>query len=547
MNDQNHLWQALHDLYSGWCTENMLLLLGAHWLPPDTAFQIPWEERIQLAIPIGTYVHLLELVRHAQGLLFPRQNLVDVAAAVSLTAFGPWQAGDPPPQVVENIGYLTRYARRLDKSRKRSGLRKQIAELREQRGAQEVISALKAELQDLESQALVHNTAHLVVAYGCGWRCPIAAGAAADDPPGGEDGAEAALLPPAWAAPWDSAFQLFTHLTENATFYTLQELYRRVLPQFLGRDVARGYAAELAATIVENECTCGGGTCETHHRLAAWCPSRHSLEKFILQAVRGSFSRKILPDAFKRSMLFPALRTDYRVTVGTVETKICHIENGAGIQAFVDNALANPDAVPHIGMHVQGLPALYAGDECPEGHSPVRSQTYYKYRTNQLLVPEEHEAGGGLVAAGTHLLLERRWCGICRNLYPRDLPSCPLHPPPAEWTRPDGAAHVYVYLAGAVAAGPPLAAHGGNPPQPPLEVPEELFPVLEILREHIPVNNLVLVDNVLAAAQADARGQAMIELADCLQDAAAAGERWFTLFTEGVQAYKARMEQADGT
>jgi hypothetical protein len=313
--------------------------------------------------------------------------------ALALVAFGPQGEGDPPDAVWADVYQaVTHYAPSDDRD------------------------------QWLD----------LVIAWGAGWRGGRMV------PAGGS----------AWERVWESALVALIGMTEAAlreTFAKLGTLLEEAHDQLSNLDQMAQlwpYASLIAMELAAGTCECvqrrrGGQQSDDpqddaqalenqrcrqeKHRLASWDPEKCRLRAFIAQAVRGSAIAGLQADAFKFSMLYPLLRMETGLLVGTAEFVVCQCntealssvrETGAPLQikSLVRGSQAGQKTARAQGLHNRAT--------CPDCHRhPVREHCYYIAREKWFLIPYTH--------GGSYYEIERLKCKQCNNLlvYPDDLRS----------------------------------------------------------------------------------------------------------------------------
>lgn len=229
----------------------------------------------------------------------------------------------------------------------------------------------------------------IVTAWGCGW------------------GREIDLHTTAWDRTWPLAVVALRSMVEASVRQTIGMIQGRIDDlERVGRDEIRLYADLIALELAKSHCTCGSHLksckdkaghfcCRPPHKLIHWKPVERSLRSFVAEAVRGLAEDELRSGAYAVSMLYPLLRDDTRLLVGSAEFKVCHT-----------------------------CGEKYEGSHCP---NPIcrapddLHRTRHEARKNWLLIPYDTFDGRG------HYDLAERWrCSACACLYPVALAHCPL-------------------------------------------------------------------------------------------------------------------------
>ena len=229
----------------------------------------------------------------------------------------------------------------------------------------------------------------IVTAWGCGWGRNI-------DPCAGP-----------WEKTWPLAMLALRSIVEASVRQTVGMIQKRVNEMdIIGRDDIRLYADMIALELAKSRCACGShlksckqkddhACCRPAHRLATWKPAERTLRSFVAEAVRGLADDEFRSGAYALSMLYPLLRDDTRLIVGSVEFKVCHVCD----EKYEGSVCANPACRAPDDLH----------------------RTRHEARKNWLLIPYDMFDGRG------HYVLVERWrCSACACLYPLELPHCPL-------------------------------------------------------------------------------------------------------------------------
>jgi hypothetical protein len=271
----------------------------------------------------------------------------------------------------------------------------------------------------------------LALAWGCGWRRPVAS----------EHG---------WHARWPAAVLALAAMAGGSINQTARSLVDHVasLAEALRtggeRELERrfqSYSYAIALELATGACRCGHGTrserapagsCgRPEHRLATWRPEACRLRAFVATAVRGSARLPVQGGALALSMLSGLLLEDQLLRVDVAEFRVCHVCNADAIGwAVRERRRLDVSAAPR---------GLYDLGRCPDCEAPSDPRRTYRLgRKNWLIVPADW--------GGQHQPVRRHRCPGCGNLFGTERRRCPLCDCPVR--RGDRLTSVWVRLVG---------------------------------------------------------------------------------------------------